>query len=96
MALGLRAGEEGVEIVAEARCHQPQYAKRLRENLNLMVLVGRLALQGRNDETAQMLGGALKNLTLTQQDDAVRARLLLPPDKVAWLLREAPTAARKR
>lgn len=85
IALGLRVSGQGVELAGEARCREPAQAERLRDNLNAMVLLGRMALSRQRNENAQALAQALADLTLTQQGDTVVARVLVPPDKLAAL-----------
>jgi len=92
----LRASEQGLELGAEARCREPGQAKRLHDNLGLMILLGQVALSRQPDETMQTLGEALKNLSVAQRDDVVEARLLLSPATVDKVLRAAPATARHR
>jgi hypothetical protein len=96
LAVGLRAGEQGLELGAEARCREPGQAKRLHDNLKLMALLGQVALSRQKDETMQALGEALKNLSLAQREQVVEARLVLSPATVATLLRAAPATARRK
>ncbi|MFQ5818216.1 MAG: DUF3352 domain-containing protein [Terriglobia bacterium] len=90
LAVGIGVSEQGVELAGEARCREPRQAERLRSNLNILILVGRVALGRQGDETAQALGEALSNLELTQEGDTLRARVLLPPETLALLLRLPP------
>lgn len=96
LAVGLRASEQGLELGAEARCREPGQAKRLRDNLGLMVLLGQVTLSRQQDETMRTLGEALKNLSVAHRDDTVEARLLLAPATVDTLLRAAPATAQRR
>jgi hypothetical protein len=95
MALGLRVGEQGVEVGVEARCQEAAQAKRLRDNLGLMMVVGQIAMARQEDAVAQALGEALKNVSITQSGEVVEARLLLAPVTVQTLLRAQPAASRR-
>lgn len=85
-ALGVRVSEEGLELEAEARCRESQQAERLRDNLRIALLAGRLALGRQTDRASQALAETISTLDLTQQGDIVRARVLLGREALAALL----------
>ena len=91
-SLGLRVTEERAEFAAEARCHQPQACERLRDNLRVMALAGRVALSRERNETSRALAEALADLSVDVRDGNLEARLALAPQTLAALLRAAPAA----
>jgi len=91
-SLGLRVTEKQAELAAEARCHQPQACERLRDNLRVMALAGRVALSRERNETSRALSEALSNLSVDVRDGNLEARLALAPQTLAALLRAAPGA----
>lgn len=86
LAVGLRVSGQGVELAGEARCREPGQAERLRDTLSLLLLVARGALGRQGDESAQVVGEALSNLTLAQRGDTLQARVLLQRETLAILL----------
>lgn len=92
MALGLRVNEQGVELAGEARCRQPGQAERLRDNLTVLTLLGRVTLSRQQNEGAQALAETLGNLTFMLQGDTVSAHVLIPRAQIATLLGVPPAA----
>ena len=86
VALGLRVNEQGVELVGEARCRQPGQAERLRDNLSVLTLLGRVTLSRQQNQGAQALAETIGNLSFTQQGDTVAARVQVPREQIATLL----------
>lgn len=86
LSVGLKVSEDGLALEAEARCREPQQARRLHDNLRIAALAGRLALTRQPDRASQAAGEALGSLSLTQEGELLRARVLLPPPLVAALL----------
>lgn len=85
-ALGLRVSGAGLEVEGEARCHDPRQAARLRDNLRVLTLVGRLALSRQQAKSSQALGEVLGKLELTREGDTLRAHVILRPELLAGLL----------
>lgn len=85
-ALGLRVSGEGLEVELEALCHQPRQAERLRDNLRIATLAGRLALGRQPDRSSQAIGEALGALRFEQEGEILRARVSLSPAQVAAIL----------
>lgn len=90
--LGLRVTEQQAELRAEARCREPQACERLRDNIRVMALAGRIALSRDRSEASRAMAEALGNLTLDLRDATLEARLTLAPETLAALLRAAPSA----
>lgn len=90
LTFGLRASAEGLELNGEARCHEPAQAERLRDNVFILVEVGRLAMQRQPDETSQALARILDRVAIDQQGASVQARVLLPPQELEQLLPPPP------
>jgi hypothetical protein len=90
--VGLRVNERQAELRAEARCREPQACERLRDNLRIMTLAGRVALSRDRSEAARALAEALGSVSLELSDRTVEARLTLAPETLAALLRAAPGA----
>ena len=86
VAAGARVIPEGLAADAEARCRDPQQAGRLYVNLRSAALAGRLTLARHSDKNLRAVGEALGNVDFSQEGDALRARVLLPPELVATLL----------
>ncbi|MGH9803650.1 MAG: hypothetical protein ACRD4D_00635 [Candidatus Acidiferrales bacterium] len=91
-SLGLRVTERQAELAAEARCHQPQACERLRDNLRIMALAARVALSRERNETSRALSDALSGLSVDVREGTLEARLAVPPQTLAALLRAAPGA----
>lgn len=91
-SLGLRVTEEQAELAAKARCHQPPACERLRDNLRIMALAGRVALSRERNETSRALSDALSSLSVDAREGTLEARLALDPRTLAALLRAAPGA----
>lgn len=91
-SLGLRVTEQQAELQAEARCHETQPCQRLRDNIRVMALAGRLALSRDPSETSRAMGEALSNLSLDLRDATIEARLSLSPETLTALLRAAPSS----
>lgn len=86
VAVGLRVDAEGLELVGEARCREPQQAERLRDNLNVLALLGRATFSRQPNAATQTLAEVLGNLTFTQQGDTVAARVRIERQQLATLL----------
>jgi hypothetical protein len=88
--------DQGIQLAAQAQCRQPDQARRLRDNLGIMAVLGQLALGREEEETAQLLSESLKNVNLTQRESHLYARTLLPRRVVERLLQPPPATAEKQ
>lgn len=96
MDLAFTVTDQGIQLAAQAQCRQPDQARRLRDNLGIMAVLGQLALGREEEETAQLLSEALKNVNLTVRESRLYARTLLPRRAVERLLQPPPAAAEKQ
>ncbi|HXE75055.1 MAG TPA: DUF3352 domain-containing protein [Candidatus Xenobia bacterium] len=87
VALGLNAGDDGVRLSAEARCHQEADAERLHSNLLLLSQLGRLAFSRDKNEQSQALAETLGNLNLSRDHNTVQAHVLVSRSAMATFLR---------
>lgn len=95
MSAGLRADAESLAVGAEARCRTAGQAEHLHGQLNLLKLIGQMALLQQRDEGARLLGGVLEGVQLGRDGESVQARVTLPAATVDKLLRSAPAVSQK-
>jgi hypothetical protein len=93
LSLSLRVTENHAEVVGIARCHKPEACERLRDNIRVMALAGRVALSRERDETSRALADALGSLSVDVREGTLEARLALAPQTLTALLRAAPGAS---
>lgn len=91
LTFGLRASPEGLELSGEARCHEPAQAERLRDNVFILVQLGRLAFARNQDETSKAVHDVLDRVSIDQRGPSVEARVLVPPHAVETLLHPPAT-----
>jgi hypothetical protein len=86
LAVGLRLSPMNLAIEAEAVCRGTAEAREVRDHLQTLLLVSRFALARQPDESAKALATLVNRLTLTQQNDTIKAQLQVTPELLAALL----------